>query len=228
VSATARSASPRKRPAQRRSVETVERILDAAARLFDERGYRGTTTNHVAEAASVSVGSLYQYFPNKDALLVALARRHLHESAAAFADRLARLAASEPPLEEVTRSLIELALERNDSERLHAMLWTDAPRTPELVAQFESLTSVVVDEVARHLVRTGAGGPVAHRRAALLVAAVDAAVHDVVRFEPVGPQRRAAIEDLIHCVLHGIAPVSASAPAHRRRGSGATRPSGGC
>ena len=71
------SAEPRKRPRQRRSTETVARMLDAAARIYDERGYRATTTNNVAEEAGVSIGSLYQYFPNKDALLVALADRHL-------------------------------------------------------------------------------------------------------------------------------------------------------
>ena len=75
-----RQAEPRKRPLQRRSREMVDRILDAAARIFVERGYHGTTTNHVAEAAEVSVGSVYQYFPNKDALLVALGERHLEEA----------------------------------------------------------------------------------------------------------------------------------------------------
>lgn len=213
MSRTARSAAPRKVPAQRRSAETVERILHHAARLFDERGYHGTTTNHVAEAASVSVGSLYQYFPNKDSLLVALAQRHLAETAEAFGGRLAELAATEPSLAEVTRSLIDLTFERNDTSRLHALLFTDAPRTPELVAQFEALTDAIVAEVARHLRRTGAGGDDPDRRAALLVAAVDAAVHEVVRRCPMGEARRAAVDDLAAWVLFGIAP----GPAQREQ-----------
>ena len=51
-----------------------------ATRIFDERGYRATTTNHIAAAAGVSIGSLYQYFPNKDALLAALAERHVNQA----------------------------------------------------------------------------------------------------------------------------------------------------
>lgn len=218
MSVTAHTAAPRKRPAQRRSAETVERILDAAARLFDERGYRGTTTNHVAVAAEVSVGSLYQYFPNKDALLVALAERHLAEAAAAFGARLADLAERAPPIEEVTRSLVELALERNDSSQLHALLFTDAPRTPELVAQFDALTTAVGHELTAHLVRAGRGGSAPERRAALLVAAVDAAVHEIVRRHPMGPERRAAVDDLVDWLLYGVG--TRTDQSERRNASG--------
>lgn len=66
---------PRKQPRQARSRETVERVLAASARVFRERGYAGATTNHIAEQAGVSVGSLYQFFPHKAALLHALRER---------------------------------------------------------------------------------------------------------------------------------------------------------
>lgn len=68
---------PRKRPQQLRSQATVDAILDAAAHLFCESGFAATTTNTVAERAGVSIGSLYQYFPNKIALLEALRERHI-------------------------------------------------------------------------------------------------------------------------------------------------------
>src|SRR5690242_12366046 len=71
--------SPRKAPRQARSQATVKAILDAAARVLVERGYAATTTNLVADRAGVSVGSLYQYFPNKDALIAALHDRHARE-----------------------------------------------------------------------------------------------------------------------------------------------------
>jgi AcrR family transcriptional regulator len=61
---------PRKRPSQARSQELVDAILDGAARVFRRRGF-AATTNEIAEAAGVSVGSIYQYFPNKLALLAA-------------------------------------------------------------------------------------------------------------------------------------------------------------
>lgn len=197
-------AEPRKTPRQGRSRATVERILVAAARIFDERGYRGTTTNHVAEAAGVSIGSLYQYFPNKDALLVGLAERHVEESASALRLRLEALAAAAPPISGVVRSLVELAVELNDSSALHAVIHAEAPRTPALRDRVESLGTQIVEAVAAHLVRTGSGGRDPVRRAQLLVAAVDAAVHDVVLRAPRGPARRAATDDLVDLVLSGV------------------------
>lgn len=65
----------RKPPQQKRSRELVERLLDATAATIAERGLDNTTTNHIAEKAGVSIGSLYQYFPDKQALVEALLDR---------------------------------------------------------------------------------------------------------------------------------------------------------
>lgn len=73
------SSAMRKRPQQARSRATTDAILDAAARILGERGWAGLTTNAVAEAAGVSIGSLYQYVPNKLALIEAVRRRHFEE-----------------------------------------------------------------------------------------------------------------------------------------------------
>ncbi len=61
---------PRKKPIQKRSKETVDAIYEAALQLFTTRGYRETTTDKIAERAGVSIGTLYQYFPNKESILV--------------------------------------------------------------------------------------------------------------------------------------------------------------
>ncbi|WP_457104208.1 TetR/AcrR family transcriptional regulator [Methylobacterium sp. P5_C11] len=66
---------PRKSPGQSRSAETVRTILEGAARVLEERGLDGYTTNAVAERAGVSIGSVYQYFPSKEALTAALVAR---------------------------------------------------------------------------------------------------------------------------------------------------------
>ncbi|MGO4763911.1 TetR/AcrR family transcriptional regulator [Cupriavidus sp. 2KB_3] len=66
---------PRKTPRQPRSEETVAAIVEAAAQVLESAGFEGVNTNAVAERAGVSIGSLYQYFPGKDALTVALIHR---------------------------------------------------------------------------------------------------------------------------------------------------------
>lgn len=70
---------PRKQPRQARSRATVDALLDAAARVLVQEGYAGANTNRVAEVAGISVGSLYQYFPSKDALVLALRQRHAEQ-----------------------------------------------------------------------------------------------------------------------------------------------------
>jgi AcrR family transcriptional regulator len=70
---------PRKPPSQSRSQATVEAILAATARVLVARGYAGANTNAIADIAGVSVGSVYQYFPNKDALIAALHERHVRQ-----------------------------------------------------------------------------------------------------------------------------------------------------
>lgn len=70
------SKTSRRKPVQARSQSTVDAILTAGARVLVERGYAKTTTNHVARVAGVSIGSLYQYFSNKDELVLAIINRH--------------------------------------------------------------------------------------------------------------------------------------------------------
>ena len=74
------SANPthlRRRPVQQRSAARVERMLEACAQLIDEVGYDGVTTTLIAERAGVAVGSLYQFFPDKRAVVQALTTRNL-------------------------------------------------------------------------------------------------------------------------------------------------------
>ncbi|TIV25222.1 MAG: TetR/AcrR family transcriptional regulator, partial [Mesorhizobium sp.] len=70
------AARMRKQPRQARSIATVEAIIEAGAHVLSELGWVGFSTNKVAEAAGVSIGSLYQYFPDKLALVEAIRRRH--------------------------------------------------------------------------------------------------------------------------------------------------------
>ena len=75
------SLNPRKIPAQARSAATVDAILQAATQVLISSGFEKMSTTRIAERAGVSVGSFYQYFPNKRALLAALVHRHVSEVA---------------------------------------------------------------------------------------------------------------------------------------------------
>lgn len=118
---------PRKTPRQARSQQMVEAILEAAARVLAERGYAGTNTNLVAERAGVSVGSLYQYFPNKDALITALHERH----ALQMHGVIERVLGAEPPPEGLrgqVGALVRALVAAHQLEpELHRVLERDLP-----------------------------------------------------------------------------------------------------
>ena len=99
------SLKPRKIPQQSRAEQTVATILEAAARVLETKGMEGMNTNLVAQRAGVGVGSLYQYFPNKDALIVALSKR---EGAVFFAEAAGAL--SEPTGQRALKHLITVSV----------------------------------------------------------------------------------------------------------------------
>ena len=78
-----------KKPSQGRSQATYDSILDAAARLLERDGYAALTTNHVARAAGVAIGSLYEYFASKDAIVAEVVRRTVREVASEIAQSFA-------------------------------------------------------------------------------------------------------------------------------------------
>ncbi|MFC4005170.1 TetR/AcrR family transcriptional regulator [Prauserella oleivorans] len=78
----------RRQPVQQRSAKRVERMLDASAELLDEVGYDALTTTLIAKRAGVAVGSLYQFFPDKRAVVQALTQRNLDRFVAAVSERL--------------------------------------------------------------------------------------------------------------------------------------------
>lgn len=94
----------RKIPRQDRSRFTIEAILDATAQLLEIDSANSVTTNHIARHAGISIGTLYQYFPNKTAVLFALADRGRHSRAREVIDRLAILEAG--TVKEVARQII--------------------------------------------------------------------------------------------------------------------------
>ena len=131
---------PRKKPRQSRSRETVEVILRASAQVFSARGYAATTTNHIAARAGVSIGSLYEYFPGKDAILVALLEHHLAEAEAILSQLWLRIDTCQD-MREVVRRFARAMFDVHAHDRaLHRLLFEEAPlprRTRQRLAAIE-------------------------------------------------------------------------------------------
>ncbi|WP_394825245.1 TetR/AcrR family transcriptional regulator [Pendulispora albinea] len=122
---------PRKKPSQARSQATVDAILEATVRVLTKVGYDRASTNRVAAAAGVSVGSLYQYFPNKEALLVALVDRYHQRLMNVTFDRIARANAQDIPT--AVREVIQAVVEAHVIDPVvHQILVEQIPRIGKL------------------------------------------------------------------------------------------------
>jgi len=120
--------SPRKRPKQERSRLTFEAILEAGARVLVEEGYDRAGTNRIAEVAGVGIGSLYEFFPNKDAIFTEL-RRSLNDQMLEIVTRSMQEAV-DLPVSAAVRRCVEMIVEAHSvNPRLDNALKERVPRS---------------------------------------------------------------------------------------------------
>jgi AcrR family transcriptional regulator len=128
---------PRKSASQKRSQVTVEALLDATARVLTRQGYDRASTNRIAATAGVSVGSLYQYFPNKEALVAALVARHNREMLQLLRAALKEVASLD--LATAMRALVRATVDAHLVDpALHRIFAEQVPRMGQL-AKIEAL-----------------------------------------------------------------------------------------
>ncbi|NUP10923.1 MAG: TetR family transcriptional regulator [Polyangiaceae bacterium] len=157
--------APRKEPSQDRARHTVEAILQAAAAVLAQGGYDKASTNRIAEAAGVSIGSLYQYFPSKEAVVKALVERHEQRMLGVMRAHLSDVASQDIPT--IVRALIDGLL---DAHRVD-------PRLQKVLLEHSGgHTSSSIDDAVESLVRTA----METKKAELDVADLDAAAFILV------------------------------------------------
>src|SRR6185312_5011829 len=122
---------PRKAASQERSRATVDALVEATARILVRHGFDKASTNRIAEVAGVSVGSLYQYFPGKEALVAAVFERHQQEIMQTVRGELAEVLAQ--PVATAMRKLVAVAVKAHRVDpRLHRVLAEQIPRVGKL------------------------------------------------------------------------------------------------
>ncbi|HEY1012422.1 MAG TPA: TetR/AcrR family transcriptional regulator [Herpetosiphonaceae bacterium] len=171
--------SRRREPVQERSKQLVAWILDAAVQVYDQRGYAAATTTRIAERAGISVGSLYQYFPDKHAILVALAERHIAEGRELALRLLGEALREPPPLEALIRLFVAefLALHRANPT-LHRLLFEEIPLPASVRARLREAEAELVAAVAGLLAaRHDVAAPDPAFAAYALVSIVEALTH---------------------------------------------------
>lgn len=123
--------NPRKDASQQRSRTTVDALVEATARILIREGFDKASTNRIAEEAGVSIGSLYQYYPGKEALVAAVIDRHNQQIMQVVRGAFAEVASQ--PVEKAVRRLVSVAIEAHRIDpNLHRVLAEQIPRTGRL------------------------------------------------------------------------------------------------
>jgi AcrR family transcriptional regulator len=135
----------RKTPKQARAGQTVATLLEAAAQLLQAEGEAGFSTNRVAARAGFSIGTLYQYFPNKDAIIAALAERERDAIVARIRAALAEPAEPEEAVRRIIRILVAAFAGRRRVRRFVLLAVLRGSRLGALHAAQQSIVAAVVD-----------------------------------------------------------------------------------
>ena len=195
---------PRKRPVQARSQRTVDAILRAATQLFTRRGYAAPTTNHIAERAGVSIGSLYEYFPSKDAILVALAEAHLDEGERVLERAAAEIAAARPRtltdfVRLVARSMVDL--HARDRE-LHRIFFEETRLPRRIQERLAEIDARATERLAAFLDgHPEVKVPDARLAAAIVVQTIEALTHRLVVHVQNDVDLDAYVEEIVRLVV---------------------------
>lgn len=191
----------RKTPTQARARRTVDAILGAAAQVFARRGYAGATTNHIAARAGVSIGSVYEYFGDKNAILVALLERHIDDAERA----LEAVAAGAESFGAMTRAAVTAMVELHAREpALHRVLFEETPRPPAVRRRLADVEHRTVEAVAAVLVLHGLSGDASSALATAKTVArlVEGLTHRSVLDGDLGAgDVRAVVDDIVCAVL---------------------------
>lgn len=170
----------RKEPRQARSRATVETLVQAGARILSDEGWAGFTTNKIAELAGVSIGSLYQYFPDKLSLVDAIRRGHLDDSIAVMRKVGA---AGIAPAEFAAQLVRAVVAAHSVYPGLHRVLLDEAPsyeeyRNPHSEFEIEYLT-YYAEAIATY--RKRPPNEADHFAARVLSDAIDGVIHNAAR-----------------------------------------------
>ncbi|CAN5558292.1 TetR/AcrR family transcriptional regulator [soil metagenome] len=200
--------TPRKSASQKRSQATVETLLDATARVLTREGYDRASTNRIAATAGVSVGSLYQYFPNKEALVATLVARHNREMLQLLRDALEKVASLDlvTAMRELVRATVDAHLV---DPALHRIFAEQVPRMGQL-AKVEALQRETFLLVRAYLEERRNEISVRNLDSAtsICVTTVEALIHEFVIDRPAAPEgeRDRFIEEVTRLIVGYLRP----------------------
>jgi AcrR family transcriptional regulator len=167
----------RKEPRQARSKATVDAIVQAGARVLGDQGWAGFTTNKVAEVAGVSIGSLYQYFPDKLSLIEAVRSHHFDDVLRVIHKAMDR----EKPMRQFAEALVDGMIDAHlEHPALHRVMLDEVPGHADARAAHDSFRA---EYLTRYAAAIAPYRRIAKRQriAEVLSSAVEGVIHNAAR-----------------------------------------------
>jgi AcrR family transcriptional regulator len=196
-----------KRPSQPRAQATFDAIVTAAARLLAARGYGEITTNHIAAAAGVGIGSVYEYFPGKDAIVAEVATRLVDRILTGLTGDFPALLSL--PEHQITRAWVDLVYATLHRERRLVAVFTEEVPYTRAIPAFQSMTERLLG-VSRAL-RARAGVTLAHETASLhlMINLTTSTILQLV----LEPPSDVTVEEMLTALAHRLATWVALEPS---------------
>jgi len=193
------SRSKRRRPQQTRARRTVDAILDAVAEVLKRDGVSAVTTNRISEVAGVSIGSVYQYFPDKQAIFVALHQRHIEQIDRLIQARLLENAGA--PIETMIRAMVEAMIDAHTPDpELYALMFSEVPHraqgTRDFAVRMHGAFRLAIAARAHELKRERN----LDKMAFVVSHMVDSLCHGAVLQRPKGLSLADAKDEIVHAV----------------------------
>jgi AcrR family transcriptional regulator len=195
--------NPRKLPRQNRAKTLVESIFTAATQVLESEGYGAATTSRIAERAGVSIGSLYQYFPNKDSIMGSLVINHAKNVARETAKIISANEIRPQPFRTLISVLIQKCIDTNDSSaNLHRLLNSEIPDRIFFPEERRLVRCRVLhgfrNFFANHSHEIKAGD--LNRAAAFTFNVIDSTIHQTLLNDPAQLRNQEFSDDLIELV----------------------------
>jgi AcrR family transcriptional regulator len=192
--------SSRRRPKQFRARQTVEAILEAVVRILKREGPDAVTTNRIAEVAGVSIGSVYQYFPDKRAIFAALHQRHIEEIDRLIEKKLVQNASAK--LDELIRGVVEGMVDAHTPDpELYEAMYVHVPHraggSEDFAVRLHGAFRLALSARSNELKR----GRDLDRMTFVVANMVDSLSHGAVSRRPAGVSQADAKDEVVRAIL---------------------------
>ena len=173
---------PRKQPSQERSRKTIAAIFDAATRVFVSVGYAEATTDQIAKKAGVSIGTLYNYFPGKEAILYGLWEQHVQEIKTIVQEVDISIRQQGFVNRDIVQTLLSIVLELISYDRLQNRIFISQIGLPEIIIKKRRELGLYIESAMEAIFRDFANVRIRNPKIGVHIiwATVQAVFHDYI------------------------------------------------